>query len=332
MADAIFCLFGAYREAELRWPHIQTHITSMFDKPTSPSLTRVIILTLPYIGRNVYTDPTTVASRWIAAASAVPYSEVDQNMTQALLMVSYDDDMRPHIPVNVWAWLNKRLSLPPISRGRSNASQRPVFCHIRILGDIEILKSYLLLVWSEWGSHEDDCLVEMEMSIKKDLCGIGMRGHRDDLIKRLDFIHGELDRGLDHFRQYQPRTDQQEIQSRKEGYGLLKDVLLAVDKTTGETSTRRLSRFIFLDQLTDPCVSRISGNPCLCPVSPISVVSSVFCTSLCFSLDLFDPQHIWQHLPAPFSPLSSHAAWFWRTWDSSSSVSGLFLVFFFFCL
>ena len=245
MADAILRLFGAHRGAELRWPHIKTHIASFFDKSIPPSLNRVIISTLPYIGWDVYADPTTVVSSWIVAALAVPYSEVDQNMTQALLMVSCNDDMRPHIPVNVWAWLNKRPFLPPISQGRPEASRFFVVRHIRKLGDIEILKSYFFLVWSEWESHEDHCLTEMERSIREVFGGIGMQGHRDDLIKRLDSIHGELDRGLDHFRQYR-RVNEHDLQHRKEQYRRLKDALLVVDKIAMETSTREPPRLIFL--------------------------------------------------------------------------------------
>ena len=41
-------------------------------------------------------------------------------------------------------------------------------------------------------THREDCLMEMKTSIRKDFGGIGMWGHRDDLIKHLDFIHGEL--------------------------------------------------------------------------------------------------------------------------------------------
>ena len=245
MADAIFCLFGAYQEVELRWPHIKTHITSLLDKSIPPSLNRVIISTLPYIGRDVYANPATVVSSWIAAASAVPYSEVDQNMTQALLMVSCNDDMRPHIPVNVWAWLNKRQFLPPTSRGRSLASWDHVVRHIRKLGDIEILKSYFFLVWSEWQTHSNHRLTEMEMSIREDFGGILMQGHRGDLIRRLDFIHGELDRGLDHFRQYW-WVNRGDLQHRKEQYRRLKDALLVVDKIAMETSTREPPRLIFL--------------------------------------------------------------------------------------
>ena len=234
MADAILRLFGTYRQARLRWSRIKSHITSFFDKSIPPSLNRVIILTLPYIGHDVYADPTTVVSRWIAAASAVPYSEVDQNMTEALLMVSYDKSMRPLIPVNIWAWLNKRLFLPPTSLGRSLASRGHVVRHIRKLGDIEILKSYFLLVWSEWQFHGDHCLTEMEMSIREDFGGILMQGHRGDLIKHLDFIHGELDRGLDHFRRYWPRVGENRLQVQKEQYGRLKDALLR-QNTNGTT-------------------------------------------------------------------------------------------------
>ena len=247
MADAIFRLFGAYEEAELRWSHIQTHIASFFYKSIPPSLNRVIILTLPYIGRDVYADPRTVVSRWIAAASAVPYSEVDQNMTEALLMVSYDESMRPHIPVNVWAWLNKRSFLPPTSRGRSLASRDHVVRHIRKLGDIEILKSYFLLVWSEWESNYENCVMETEMSIREDFSGIGMQGHRGDLIRRLDFIHGELDRGFAHFSQHQQQINGDTIQMREKQYRRLKDALLAVDKIALETLTSKPPRLTFFN-------------------------------------------------------------------------------------
>ena len=247
MADAIFRHLGTFSGAEFRWSYIQTHITSLLDKSIPPSLNRVIILTLPYIGRDVYAlDPTTVVSKWIAAASAVPYSEVDQNMTQALLMVSCNDDMRPHIPVNVWAWLNKRPFLPPTSRGRSEASRFFVVRHIRKLGDIEILKSYFFLVWSEWESQDNDCLTEMERSIREDFGGILMQGHRGDLIRRLDFIHEELGQNLTHFRRYQRRMNEDDLQHRKEQYRRLKDALLVVDKIAMETSTREPPRLIFL--------------------------------------------------------------------------------------
>ena len=273
MADAIFRLFGAHRGAGLRWPHIKTHITSFFDKSTPPSLNRVIILTLPYVGRDVYADPTTVVSSWIAAASAIPYSEVDKNMTQALLMVLSNDDMRPHIPVNICAWLTTRLSLQLKSWGRFHASQRPVVRHIRTLGDIEILKSYFLLVWSEWQPHQDDCLVEMEITIREDFNGIGMRDHRDDLINRLDFVRGELDRGLDHFRQYRPWVGPGFFQMEREKYGRLKDALLAADKIAMGTLTRELPKLTFSNWLTDPC-ERVQNPTRPFPVFCLSHVRS----------------------------------------------------------
>ena len=149
MVDAIFCAFGANYGMNLQWRHIKTYITSLFDKSNTPSLNRVIILTLPYVQQHLYpSDATTAVARWIIAALAVPHSEVDQSMVEALLMVSSNDSMRTHIPVDIWVWLNKRPPLPPLCQGRFNASRRLGFCHIRGLGDIEILKSYLFLIWS----------------------------------------------------------------------------------------------------------------------------------------------------------------------------------------
>ena len=249
MADAIFRAFGARQEPVLRWFHIKAHITSLFDKSNSPSLNRVIILTLPYVDWDIYgLDTATVVARWTAAASAVPYSEVDQRMVEALLMVSNGCSMRPHIPVNIWVWLNKRLSLPPVSWGRYDASLKFIMCHVRGLGDVEILKSYYLLVWSEWQLHWDECLTEMETSIREDFGGVEMWGHRDDLIRHLDCVRGQLDRGSEHSEQYcRPWTNGGDIRRRKAQYERLKDALLAVDRITMETLAREVPRLIFFD-------------------------------------------------------------------------------------
>jgi hypothetical protein len=62
-------------------------------------------------------------------------------------------------------------SLPPECSGRSRGSSADVVRQIRGLGDIEILKSYLLLVWSEWdhvGDEQSGGLAEMQISIRED--------------------------------------------------------------------------------------------------------------------------------------------------------------------
>jgi hypothetical protein len=89
----------------------------------------------------------------VAAASAVPYTnEAAQNVVNTLLQIASKEELLPHIPVNVWLWLTKRPPLPPICSGRYVGTRAHVVKAVRALKDIEILKSYFLLVWSEW-SH-----------------------------------------------------------------------------------------------------------------------------------------------------------------------------------
>jgi hypothetical protein len=65
----------------------------------------------------------------------------------------------------------------------------------------------------------------MQTSIREDFGGIEGCGHRDDLIKHLDRVLGELDT---------PYINQ----VTEEQYELLKNVLLEVDKRATETLTR----------------------------------------------------------------------------------------------
>ena len=74
----------------------------------------------------------------------------------------------------------------------------------REFGDLGVLKSYFLLLWSEW-FHIDSWsggLTEMQISIQEDFGGIGMGCHREDLIKRLDHVLGQLNRPHDIFYQW----------------------------------------------------------------------------------------------------------------------------------
>jgi hypothetical protein len=76
--------------------------------------------------------------------------------------------------------------------------------HVRELGDIDTLKSYLLLVWSEWALFYHGGSTEAEVSIKEDFGVVGMWFHRDDLNRHLDYVQGQLDRGLGHFQKHEP--------------------------------------------------------------------------------------------------------------------------------
>ena len=244
MFDAIFC---AARDSAfvLPWRHIRTHITALFDESSPPSLNRVITLTASFAGWD-WLEIQNAVARWAAAVLEVQYSEeVGYSVFVTLSQVSRRDSLRTHIPVDIWALLRKRPPLPATCWERSGASEGPAFHYVRGLGDIEILKSYLLLTFSEWDRLHNDGLAEMEVSMRKDFGGIGMWCHRDDLIQHLGHVRGQLDRGLDYLEQHDPRIWEGDMQRRKEQYDHLKGLLLEVDKTAMNTLTRTSPSLIF---------------------------------------------------------------------------------------
>lgn len=98
-----------------------------------------------------------------------PYSEeVGRSVIDALLQIASEDSLRPHIPVGVWVWLKRQPYLPPVCAGWYLGTSSDIVHHIRGLGDIEILKSYFLLVWSEWDYPDEDGFAETQVSIKED--------------------------------------------------------------------------------------------------------------------------------------------------------------------
>jgi hypothetical protein len=55
---------------------------------------------------------------WTKSISALPYTdEVCESVVDALLQMASWDDIRPHIPLVIWNWLNKRPVLHPERRG-----------------------------------------------------------------------------------------------------------------------------------------------------------------------------------------------------------------------
>ena len=159
-------------------------------------------------------------------------------MVTTLLQILGNESLRRHIPIDIWAWLKQRPPLPPVCRERSLASQGSIVHHIREIGDIEILKSYLLLILSEWDPLWTDGFAEVEVLIREDFNGIGMWCHRGDLIKRLDDIQGQLDRGLEYFQQHKPEIDEGDLEVGKEQHVRLKNALLEVEQGAMKTLIR----------------------------------------------------------------------------------------------
>ena len=118
---------------------------------------RAIVLVLPYICWDWLEDKEDLIQRWVAAASAIPYTkEVAQSVVDALLQIASKEELLPHIPANAWAWLTKQPPLPPVCLGRRIGTCPHVIKAIRALKDIDVLKSYFLLIWSEWNDFSPE--------------------------------------------------------------------------------------------------------------------------------------------------------------------------------
>jgi hypothetical protein len=225
--------------AGLMWVHIGPFVLTLFGEE-SPWVT---VLISPHVDWEQLKDCKNLISRWEAAVSVIPYTEeVGQSVVDTLLHVASIRSLRPHISIDVWAWLEKQPSLPSGCLGRSMGAKGSVVRHIRALGDIGILKSYFLLVWSEWIPIWDrsEILAEMRVSIREDFSGLGRGRHREDLIKRLDHVLEQLEYRIQRGLSY----DEQGIRRTKKGYTNLKGVLLEVDRKAMKILTRMPLRII----------------------------------------------------------------------------------------
>ena len=209
---------------------IRPCIKALIGKLGTPSLNRAIILMLPCLDWNDrWADETTV-TWWAAAALTLPYTEeVGQSVVDVMLQIASWRSLRPHIPIDIWVWFMTRSSLPPWSLGCLQAIHSDVIDHIRGLGDIEILKSYFLVVWSEWRYLPDGHLARAQVSIREDFGGIEMRDHRKDLIERVHHILGELGQGFAYLKLRWPDYHEHHMEWAKESYKKLEEVLQEVD-------------------------------------------------------------------------------------------------------
>lgn len=249
-------------------------IVTLFNEAIPDPPNRVVTLMSPHVPWTWWSNEDTVAW-WAAAASATPYTgEVGRSVVDTLLQIASNASLTPYISFSIWAWLKKQPSLPPICHGRSVGTKNHVVHRVRELGNVDILESYLLLVWSEWDTISAEGFAEMCTSIREDLGGIWMGHHREVLIKRLDSVLGQLDRGLGHLKQYKTTLTEYDIVTAKQQYRKLKDALLEVDREALEILTRTPFRSTNLFNLFTPAdAHRIPLDVYLCSPSPISVVA-----------------------------------------------------------
>jgi len=228
MLDTFLHAARASKEWELTWHRTWKYARRLPHK-ASP---RAFILASPHVRWYLLTDDGDLVQEWAAAASVVPYTEeVGQSVVDVLLQIMEVDELAPHIPVGMWSWLIRQPSLPPVCYGRFIGTHTYIFRAVRALKDIEILKSYLLLVWSEWGCIQDgNSFKDMCASIWKYFSGNGMGDHRAELVQRLDHILGQLDQGLDYLKQHNPQLGRYDLWRMKSQYKELKEVLLEVER------------------------------------------------------------------------------------------------------
>ena len=228
------------------WRYLGPYVLTLFNKPPTPSLDRTIILISPHIPfLPSYGEPPPpwdkkMITRWAAAVSAVG---VSPSVVDTLLGLGSSETLQPDIPIEIWACLKEQLSLTPVREGRYWGTKNLVR-YVRELGDVDILKSYFLLVWSKRNTLMGAVVFETRVSILGGFGGIETQHHREDLIKKLDHVLGELDRGLDHLGRFESSLEERHVQERKEEYQALREVLLEVD----QKATRILAGMSLFDQ------------------------------------------------------------------------------------
>ena len=153
MLDIFLRAARASNEWAFTWHQFRGYADGLL-REASP---RAVVLVLPFISWDWLTYQEDWIQRWAWAVSAAPDTErVAQSVVDTLLQIASKEKLLPYIPVNIWSWLTKQPRLPAICLGRNVGTSAHVVKAVRALKDIEILKSYFLLVWSEWNHFSPD--------------------------------------------------------------------------------------------------------------------------------------------------------------------------------
>ena len=203
------------------WHRIQPFMNTLLNDASDASLKRAAILASPYVP---WVGREGLVRAWVETVSAIPKEEeVAPSVVEVLLEMAFCDLLPPGNHGDVWSWLTLRPSLPPICRGRYLGGYPKVMRQVRGLKDIEILKSYLLVVWSEWDALWNS--PAMCKCIREEFSGVEANSHRAELVQRLDEVIGELDKGLEYFQRDSPDFREWELRRRKERYEELRKIL-----------------------------------------------------------------------------------------------------------
>ena len=274
--DIFLRVTRASRGEYIMWSLVEPLIIKLLSDGSPVSVKRAVILVSPHLPQTVFDDGHSV-QLWAAAASAVPYTDdIGQSVVRALLRSACEDSSHPLVPIGMWSWLNKRSLFPPGRRMARDGHVGGAVRTIRALGDIETLTSCLYLVWSECTLIYPRVLEEMCALIREDFSGIWVGYHREDLLRRLDHILGQLDLGLGYLRRHEPSLNESIVHRMKSGYGRLKQVLLEMGRESIDNPKliREFFRLaILFDLMTPVGRPRVPPDVHVCDSSLMSVVA-----------------------------------------------------------
>ena len=267
--DAYFNIFVAPKAREL----VAKPIIGLLGEASLNSPNWAVTLMLPYRDWGLKCNHNTLTG-WAGAALAVSYTEkIGQSVVDTLLQIArVNQFLEPSIsiPIDIWAFLKKRPSLPPAFTGLKDGTMPYVVRKVRELGDVEILESYLVIAWSEWNTICSGGVPEMCTSISKGLGGIGMWRRREVLTKHLDHVRGGLER--ERLKQRDPSIYSDPLLGRNVQYGQLMWSLIDEDRKALRVLTSTPFRlFSSLGSLTPVDVHRVPLHVHVRAPSPVSV-------------------------------------------------------------
>jgi len=139
-----------------------------------------------------------------------------------LLQIVCWKDLLSYITADLWSWFTRCPPLPPTWGYRfgshPNVAKADKCWGGRGSNRDEVFKSYLLLIWSEWGPLQDEDFDEICAMTRSYFGGIRNGRHRADPIQRLDYILGRLG----HLKRHRPDLGKHDFQTMKSQYRKLR--------------------------------------------------------------------------------------------------------------
>ena len=272
MFDMLLRTTRALGRLASKWHHVEPFVVELLSNATA----RAIVFISPSITWDEYSgdDQRKFFELWASAAYVVSRTEeAAQSVVDVIFKINFS---RLQIAsIGDGSWLKMRPTLPPICEGRRQGSSLEVVRTVRKVKNTELIKSYLLLVWSEWDDLYDRGFKEMCASVRKDFRGIGMGRHRGDLVQRLDHVLGQLDRGLEYLQQHNPDLNETSVQKMKHQYQILREILLEVNNETIARASSYPTAVLFC-MLIQVDMRRISRNVYVCTSAPVPITSGIF--------------------------------------------------------